>query len=708
MRVPIEHQMKYIENDDLQYGEDAVTSDITGDDVHSFVSSSLQMKTDHYTTLKLKSSTLSCDKLDRRDFNLSSIKEEQDVTSSVQTNFLFVTDSTAVSTLARLPIRVPIEHQLKYTEDDDLLYEEVNVPNDISKENVDQSTLVISKETTPGLNILRLENSIIFYERCDKKELNSLKKKIEPPRRVSKEEAELMSKLYYESEDDCSSQEDIINNSNYVEKLIDSSCSTIDPTFETSTFLPTTAFVHDDSASCFSNLNDGNFISVSNYSSINKSLIESFVDVSANYLLAHQDNETKTFQQQLCIEDAFISSPTIDSLFGKNTDLPKLRSSYGLFQQVDDPLITKDFMKSDLFDVCSLKEGSKVQPPHSLRSSHTLSTVDNNNLLKSETRQQRLPFNVSPPSSARYKDKENIEINAKAECKASDEHHSAKKENGLWIGKRYFTKHHVIGNGGFSVVYKASSDDIKDCAIKCISLDAGDDSTISNYMTEIYIMKQLKGEQGIIQLFDYFLDERESKLYLVMERGDTDLKSFYNSYLSLHPHKKESLIKFCWKGMLTSVQILHKNKIIHLDLKPANFILVNDQLKVIDFGISKRVNPDNTSVTCNDIAGTCNFMSPESLCNIDYNSTKVKIGVKSDVWSLGCILYYLVYGAPPFHKITNNLMKALAIMNGTYDIQYPENDLGSLLAPTIKKCLARESKLRPSIEDLLSDPFLHQ
>ena len=52
---------------------------------------------------------------------------------------------------------------------------------------------------------------------------------------------------------------------------------------------------------------------------------------------------------------------------------------------------------------------------------------------------------------------------------------------------------------------------------------------------------------------------------------------------------------------------------IHSDLKPANFVLVAGQLKLIDFGIARSIQTDRTSVTIGDVAGTLNYMSPEAL-----------------------------------------------------------------------------------------------
>ena len=209
-----------------------------------------------------------------------------------------------------------------------------------------------------------------------------------------------------------------------------------------------------------------------------------------------------------------------------------------------------------------------------------------------------------------------------------------------------------------------------------------------------------------------------------MEKGETDL----NRILTLRLNGADAVFdsaftRYHWKEMLECVEAVHNHDIVHSDLKPANFLLVQGKLKLIDFGIANAIETDHTvNVHRDSHVGTPNYMSPESITDTNASQPDsmtrdaagrplkkdMRIGKASDVWSLGCILYQMTYGRPPFAHIQNQISRIMAITNPKHAIEYPEFGVGNApISPTLRgllrRCLDRDPEKRPTIPEMLRE-----
>ncbi|TKA36693.1 hypothetical protein B0A54_11936 [Friedmanniomyces endolithicus] len=301
---------------------------------------------------------------------------------------------------------------------------------------------------------------------------------------------------------------------------------------------------------------------------------------------------------------------------------------------------------------------------------------------------------------------------------------SKKKRTHIVVNGKIFTQMGKIGKGGSSDVYCVMAENFKTFALKRVKLDNCDEGAVRGYKGEIDLLKKLTEVERVVRLFDWELNEEKQELCVLMEKGETDL----NRILTLRLNGADAgfdsaFTRYRWKEMLECVQAVHDHDIVHSDLKPANFLLVQGKLKLIDFGIANAIETDHTvNVHRDSHVGTPNYMSPESITDTNASQSgsmtrdaagrplkkDMRIGKASDVWSLGCILYQMTYGRPPFAHIQNQISRIMAITNPKHAIEYPEFGVGNApISPTLRgllrRCLDRDPEKRPAIPEMLRE-----
>ena len=194
-----------------------------------------------------------------------------------------------------------------------------------------------------------------------------------------------------------------------------------------------------------------------------------------------------------------------------------------------------------------------------------------------------------------------------------------------------------LGSGAFSRVYKGIYDN-KEVAIKIIKIRNLSEKVIKQLKLELKIIKIIMKNPHINLLQYYAVESHPNLILIIMEKCDgSELTTFINKGIN------EIYIKNIIKQLINVYLYLLNLSIIHRDIKPANILVnKNGTIKLIDFGLSKILNTDLTSTMC----GSPLYMAPEILYKQDYDST-------SDIWSMGILLYELIYGFTPFGKSKN-------------------------------------------------------
>jgi serine/threonine-protein kinase TTK/MPS1 len=282
-------------------------------------------------------------------------------------------------------------------------------------------------------------------------------------------------------------------------------------------------------------------------------------------------------------------------------------------------------------------------------------------------------------------------------------------------------------------VFKVMAPSRKIFALKRIRLAGRDAEAAAGFVDEIGLLTRLRGQPGIVQLVDAEVVPGEGLILMVLEYGDIDLARLLarqarqgagaaggggapapgNPPASPPPPAEpdENFIRLYWQQMLRAVAAIHAARIVHSDLKPANFLVVQGTLKLIDFGIAKAISADTTSIARESQVGTLNYMSPEAILGGAPAGGRAgaKVGRPSDVWSLGCILYQMVHGRTPFAHMPF-IQKMHAITDDRHAIAFPRvpGPAGSnaALADVLRRTLDRNPRTRITIPELLAHPFL--
>ena len=264
------------------------------------------------------------------------------------------------------------------------------------------------------------------------------------------------------------------------------------------------------------------------------------------------------------------------------------------------------------------------------------------------------------------------------------------------MNKKQYVKGKFLGKGGFAKCYEmVERDAVTDVRSKEVlagkivpkSLLVKDHQKAKMAM-EIDIQRQMK-HRHVVDFKGYFEDD--TSVYILLELCRR------RSLMELHKRRKdltEPEVRYYMKQLLGAMVYLHSNKVIHRDLKLGNLFL-NDmmELKIGDFGLATRVDFDGERKKT--LCGTPNYIAPEVLGKKGHS-------YEVDMWSLGCILFTLLCGKPPFE--TSSLSETYKrIKRGEY---YVPSHITKNAKILIDKLLVQDPSLRPSAQECLQDPFI--
>ncbi|KAL6257928.1 hypothetical protein P5V15_011527 [Pogonomyrmex californicus] len=256
-------------------------------------------------------------------------------------------------------------------------------------------------------------------------------------------------------------------------------------------------------------------------------------------------------------------------------------------------------------------------------------------------------------------------------------------------GNAYY-KGQFLGKGGFARVYLMTDvSNGNQYACKIIPKNRMQRIHMQKIAREIMIHKELN-HVNVVQMHHYFEDNLN--VYMLLEACPR--KSLMH-VLKYRGKVTEPEARYYMKQMVTGVAYIHSQKVVHRDLKPGNMFLSDRMIvKIGDFGLATRPDGQRRRVT---ICGTPNYIAPEVLYKQAYS-------YEADVWALGCILYALLVGQPPFDTAT--LKETYARICNNHYREVDDSIASKSGQDLIRWLLQSNPELRPSLERVKEHAYL--
>ncbi|XP_015118471.1 serine/threonine-protein kinase fused [Diachasma alloeum] len=245
-----------------------------------------------------------------------------------------------------------------------------------------------------------------------------------------------------------------------------------------------------------------------------------------------------------------------------------------------------------------------------------------------------------------------------------------------------------VGEGSFGQVFKGKKcSDGEIVAIKIIRKIGRSSKELHGLRQECEIQKHLH-HPNIVQMIDSF--ETEKELVVVTEYADKELYDILGQSGRLSEERTQVIA--C--DLVSALYYLHSNRVLHRDLKPQNVLVEsNGVAKLCDFGFARSMSTGTHVLT--SIKGTPLYMAPELIEEHPYDHN-------ADLWSLGCIVYELLVGFPPFQ--TTSILHLVKLIRFEA-VKWPE-----FLSPHCKSflqgLLQKDPSKRLTWPELLDHPFV--
>ena len=304
---------------------------------------------------------------------------------------------------------------------------------------------------------------------------------------------------------------------------------------------------------------------------------------------------------------------------------------------------------------------------------------------------------LSRPASIYYYDRQRssgVLVTPEADSRASDQTQKSPQGEPKTLASGRYVVQRLLGEGGQKTVYLIHDTALgRDCALCLIKTDLVDPDDLTRVRREAQAMAQLGAQPHIVTVFD--LGEEDGRPYIVCEYvSGGDLRAVMSRNAGPLPLGRAIAIA---KDVCRALAVAHKRGIVHRDIKPANVWLTEDgSAKLGDFGVATAIDRSRLTMA-GTVIGTAAYMAPEQALGGEATP-------RTDLYSLGCLLYEMVTSRPPFVADAPMAVISQHVHAKPTPPSQHNPEIPRALDTLILKLLAKDQDERPSsAEEVLAE-----
>ncbi|KAF0446141.1 kinase-like protein [Gigaspora margarita] len=239
-----------------------------------------------------------------------------------------------------------------------------------------------------------------------------------------------------------------------------------------------------------------------------------------------------------------------------------------------------------------------------------------------------------------------------------------------------------INSGNSGVIYIS---ECKCCKVMKALKRLKDDIQNQNFNSEVEILRNVQGHPNIITFYGVTEDPSKEHQFMILQYADKDLRDYLReNFKNLQLIDKLRMAEETAQGL----RFLHTKNIVHGDLNSRNILIHNKQIKITDFDVSRQINGVST-LPCTDIKGMPAYIDPQCFKDLKYDK-------KSEIYSLGVILWEISSGQPPFKSLTSlEIILNAQVLDEFREI--PAENTPLRYIELYQKCWDKDPSIRPEI-----------